>query len=404
MTPHHLTARLWFAGALLGCLLPPQLRLGWWLPVHMLLLGSASQLIAGGQIKFSSTLAMAPPAARYHLLGSLGLLNLGAALIAAGRLSGVVLLVGVGAAAFLSGTLWSGLVADAQWRKGLGTRFRETRTYYRLAGISILVGGSAGATLALGVLSDTESRLSHRLVHMAFNLLGWAAMTIVGTAITLLPAVLRVRALSVRPAWAPWAGFAGLLTIASGLTLDLPLLAAAGAAGFGAGLVPFGRIASAVARAPRRFPVPVSALHLLAAVLWLFVVTALQVGALGFGLEAATRNLWLVGLAGGTVVQAILGAWAFLLPMEKPVGGELRRLHLVAFEKGARTQVAAYNIGLVLLLLGLSAPVPARTEAVGLLLVWSAAAWALFKAFSFVWIARWPSVAAVSQVWWKPRR
>jgi nitrite reductase (NO-forming) len=403
MTPHHLTARLWFAGALLGCLLPPQLRLGWWLPVHMLLLGSASQLIAGGQIKFSSTLAMAPPPPRYHLLGSLGLLNLGAALIAAGRLSGFVPLVGVGAAGFLSGTLWSVLVADAQWRKGLGTRFRETRIYYRLAGISILVGGSAGATLALGVLSDAESRLSHRLVHMAFNLLGWAVMTIAGTAITLLPAVLRVRALNVRP-WAPWATFGGLLTVATGLTFDLPLLAAAGAAGFGAGMVPFGRIAYAVARSPRRFPVPVSALHLLAAVCWLFVVTVLQVGSLGFGNEAATRNLWLVGLAGGTVVQAILGAWAFLLPMEKPVGGELRRLHLVAFEKGARTQVAAYNIGLVLLLLGLSAPAPARTEAVGLMLVWAAAAWALFKAFSFVWIARWPSVAVVSQVWWKPRR
>lgn len=370
----------------------------------MLLLGSASQLISGGQIKFSSTLAMAPPPARYHILGSLGLLNLGAALIASGRLSGAEAVVGTGAAAFLSGTVWSALVADAQWRRGLGTRFRITRTYYRLAGLSILVGGSAGATLALGVLSDAESRLSHLLVHMAFNLLGWSALTIVGTAITLLPAVLRVRAENVDFAWAPWAAFAGLLTIASGLTVDLPLLAAAGGAGFVVGLIPFGRVALLVARRPRRFPVPVSAVHLLAAVLWLFVVAVLQVGSLGLGNDAATRALWLVGLGGGTVVQAVLGAWSFLLPMEKPVGGELRRLHLVAFEKGARTQVAAYNIGLMLLLLSLLGPAPAGTQAVGLTLAWTAAVWGLFKACAFVWIARRPSVAAAAKQWWEPRR
>ena len=404
MKAHHLTARLWFAGALAACLLPPQLRLGWWLPVHMLLLGSASQLVSGGQIKFSSTLAMAPPPARHHVVGSLSLLNLGAALIALGRLSGVEPLVGAGAAAFLSGTAWSGLVADAQWRRGLGTRFRITRVYYGLAGVSILVGGSAGATLALGALSDAQSRLSHRLVHMAFNLLGWAAMTIIGTAITLLPAVLRVRAENLRSPWSPWAAFAGLLTIATGLTLNMRGLAAAGGAAFLAGLVPFGRVALLVARAPRRFRVPVSALHLLAAVGWLFAVAVLQVGALGAGNHAVTRALWIVGLGGGTVVQAVLGAWSFLLPMEKPVGGELRRLHLVAFEKGARTQVAGYNAGLILILLGLQDPALDGIQSVGLAMVWTAAVWGLFKACTFVWIARRPSVAVVSQVWWKPRR
>jgi nitrite reductase (NO-forming) len=370
----------------------------------MLLLGSASQLISGGQIKFSSTLAMAPPPARHHILGSLSLLNLGAALIAIGRLSGVELLVGSGAAAFLTGTTWSGLVADVQWRRGLGTRFRVTRTYYRLAGLSILLGGSAGATLALGLLSDAESHLSHRLVHMAFNLLGWAGMTIAGTAITLLPAVARVRAEIVPSAWAPWANFIGLLTIALGLTLGVPLIAAAGAACFVAGLIPFVRSVLLAARRPKRYPVPVSALHLIAAVVWLLVVSVMQVATLGIGNEAATRALWLVGLAGGTVVQAVLGAWSFLLPMEKPVGAETRRLHLVAFEKGARVQVAAYNGGLVLLLFGLLVPAPAGTRAVGLTLVWAAAAWALYKSCAFVRIARWPSVAVVSRLWWQPRR
>lgn len=316
MRAHHLTARLWLAGALLSVFLPPDLRLGRWLPLHLALLGAASQLIAGGQIMFSGTLSMAPPVRRRHIVGSLFLLNLGVASIAVGRISGDFPIVGLGVTAFLSGTVWSGLVADSRWRRGLGTRFRVTRIYYALAGASIVIGGSAGGILALGLLTGGQSQNSHRLMHMAFNLLGWAGMTIVGTAVSLLPAVLRTRAVQPRSlAWAPWTMFAGLVLVAGGISVGLEWLAAAGGAVLLAGLSPFGILAARVATSPRRFPVPVAAWHLLAAIWWLGMVSVVQIWFLAAGDSGALADLWLVGLAGGTVIQAILGAWSFLLPM-----------------------------------------------------------------------------------------
>jgi nitrite reductase (NO-forming) len=401
---HHLTARLWLAGALLAVFLPADIRLGWWLPLHLALLGAASQLIAGGQIMFSGTLGLAPAAGRGHLIGSLALLNLGAAAIAVGRISGVMPLVVLGATTFLTGTIWSGLVADSRWRRGLGGRFRVTRIYYGLAGASILIGGTAGAILATGVLPGV-SQGSHRLMHMAFNLFGWAGMTIVGTAITLLPSVLRTRAVYDRSlAWAPWTMFGGLVVTASGLSLNVPLVAAAGAAALLAGLAPFVRVAARVATGRRRFPVPVAAWHLLAAILWLTVVCGTQIWLLGAGNAGAVSDLWIVGLAGGTVVQAILGAWSFLLPMEQQVAGGIRRLHLTAFEIGSRAQVAAYNLGLVLLGLSLLGAGFGGSRQLAIGLVWSAAAWALVKSFSFPLLARLPGVARRSATWWEPKR
>lgn len=404
MKAHHLTARLWLAGALLSVFLPPDLRLGRWLPLHLVLAGTASQLIAGGQIMFSGTLGMAPPLHRRHIAGSLFLLNLGVAAIAVGRIFGALAILGLGVASFLSGTVWSGLVADSRWRRGLGTRFRVTRIYYALAGASIVIGATAGAILAFGILPGGTSQSSHRLMHMAFNLFGWAGMTIVGTAITLLPAVLRTRAVHLRSlAWAPWTMFAGLLLVAGGISVGIPRLAAAGAAVLLAGLLPFGRVAARVATGPRRFPVPVAAWHLLAAIGWLGLVSVVQIWFLARGDTGAVADLWLVGLAGGTVLQAILGAWSFLLPMEQRVGGEVRRHHLVAFELGARLQVGAYNLGLILLLMSLRGIGPPGGQP-AVWLIWGAVAWALFKSFAFPVLARLPRVARRSRSWWEPNR
>lgn len=405
MKAHHLTARLWLAAALLSVFLPPDLRLGRWLPLHLALLGTASQLIAGGQIMFSGALSMAPPVRRRHIAGSLVFLNLGAAAIAVGRISGALPMVGLGATAFLAGAVWSGLVADSRWRRGLGTRFRITRIYYALAGASIVIGGTAGAILAFGLLPGGQIHNSHRLMHMAFNLFGWAGMTIVGTAVTLLPAILRTRAVELRSlAWAPWTMFAGLVLMAGGVSVGSEWPAAAGGAVLLAGLVPFARLAARVATSPRRFPVPVAAWHLMAAIWWLGMVSVAQIWLLAAGDWAALSDLWLVGLAGGTVLQAILGAWSFLLPMEQRVGGELRRLHLVAFELGSRLQIGAYNLGLVLLFVSLRAAGPAGTRQFALSLIWAATAWALFKSFSFLLLARLPRVARRSKDWWKPER
>jgi hypothetical protein len=198
--------------------------------------------------------------------------------------------------------------------------------------------------------------------------------------------------------------FGGLAITASGLSLNLPLVAAAGGVLLLAGLAPFVRVATRVAKGRRRFPVPVAAWHLLAAIVWLALVGVTQIWLLGSGDAGAVSDLWIVGLAGGTVVQAILGAWSFLLPMEQQVAGGLRRLHLVAFEIGGRLQVAAYNLGLVLLGLSLRGAGFAGIRQLAIWLIWTAAAWALFKSCSFRMLAHLPGVAHRSTTWWEPKR
>lgn len=71
--------------ALLSVFLPAQWQMGWWLPLHLLLVGAASQIIVGGHIMFSATLGVSRGRDRSVLLVQLALLNVGAAGIIGGR-------------------------------------------------------------------------------------------------------------------------------------------------------------------------------------------------------------------------------------------------------------------------------------------------------------------------------
>jgi len=75
---------------------------------------------------------------------------------------------------------------------------------------------------------------------------------------------------------------------------------------------------------------------------------------------------------------------------------------LYAFELGGKPQVAAFNLGLVFLLLELRGLVPASVGAVGIAFVWGAGAWALLKCWSFPQLARLPSMSARASRYWLP--
>ena len=59
MSDHNLSARLWASGALLTVPIASWTGVGWWLPLHMALLGAITQAIVGGQLMFSATLGLA---------------------------------------------------------------------------------------------------------------------------------------------------------------------------------------------------------------------------------------------------------------------------------------------------------------------------------------------------------
>lgn len=75
MSDHNFSARLWATGVLAAAPLGSVTDLGWWLPLHMALLGAVTQAIVGGQLMFSATLGLSRGPTRTVTLIQLGMLN-----------------------------------------------------------------------------------------------------------------------------------------------------------------------------------------------------------------------------------------------------------------------------------------------------------------------------------------
>lgn len=399
MNDHNMSARLWASAALLIVPLAPATGLGWWLPLHLALLGAVSQAIVGGQLMFSATLGLARGPTRRTTLTQLALLNLGAILVIGGRLWGSRSALAAGATFFTLVIGWVMWQVSRLWNRSVNRRFAITGTFYRLAGASILIGATLGAALGIGAFDDTSSYLEHRSVHMALNILGWAGLTVVGTAITLLPTILHVRAPKPRAVrMVPWLMFGGLALFAAGATISSAWIGSVGMLSYTVGLATFGGYVREVLSVSRRRKVPTAALHLVAALAWLAVTAVTLVVLSALEDHAALRDFIVVGGAAGFVFQAVLGAWSFLLPSTRAPLPGVRRRELVAMELGGRAQVLVYNLGLVAVLVGLRGGADSATA--GIILAWSAAAWALAKSWGFPLLASLPLVRARSQRWW----
>lgn len=234
---------------------------------------------------------------------------------------------------------------------------------------------------------------------MTINVFGWAGMTIVGTAITLLPTILHVRSPQLRALRsAPWLMAGGLLVVSIAVTTGQSPLAATGMGSYAAGLALFAAHAKGVLATPRRRRIPTAGFHLLAAIAWALITAGACVVTLLQADDAATRDLVVVGGAAGFTFQALLGAWSFLLPSTRAPVAAKRRRELVAMEIGGRVQVLAYNSGLVLALCGLRAG--SDLAVIGTWLAWTAAAWALLKAWFFPLLSALPSVERRATAWW----
>ena len=399
MTPHNLSARLWATAALIAVALGSWTGLGWWLPLHLMLLGAVTQAVVGGQLMFSATLGLSLGPERPRTLAHLGLLNIAAVMVITGRLidqeavlaSGVVLFIAV-----IGWLLWQ---THRMWSRSVNRRFAITGTFYRLAAASLLLGASIGGALGIGAVDEGSSYIAHRAVHMILNVFGWAGMTIVGTAITLLPTILHVRAPELGAVRrAPWFMFLGLMVMSTGATTALGPVGGVGMGIYLIGLATFGIYLKQVLSTPSRRRIPTAAFHLIGAMVWALLSATALVVALVLGDWAAVRDLVVVGGAAGFAFQALLGAWSFLLPSTRAPIPERRRVELIAMELAGRVQVIAYNAGLVLALVGLRSGT--ELSLVGILLAWVAAAWAIVKAWSFSLLAKSPHIQRRAAAWW----
>jgi len=291
----------------------------------------------------------------------------------------------------LAAALLGWLVRRAR-RIGLNRRHVLPFAMYGAAIAAVLVGGTLGALVGSRVVDDPATWLESRRAHLTLNVLGWASLTIAGTLVTFLPTVLRIR----MPVWHGSATgallVAGVGAIALGLGLDVRPVAVAGGVAYAAGALGLAWMAVKAIRMPRAWPVPVAAKHLICALGWFVVGALLAPWELADGL-AGFRRPFLAIFVCGWVLQTLLGAWQYLLPMARPGHPEERRTWLAAIEAGATPQVVALNAGVALLALAGSGVLPMAAARAGAVLGLAGGLVALAKAWAFPALGRVPALS-----------
>ena len=385
MTLYQTAARVWFTLAGLSLLLPGSVRLGMWLPLHLLLAGAASVAISGAMQTFVAALTAtgSPPAV--WVWGQFVAMNAGVALIALGRTLTLPSLVAVGGSAFVAGAvilLWFVLRAR---RASLHERHRLPIGMYAFAVSCALVGGTFGALIGSGSIHDDTTYHAFRYAHVTINVLGWVSVTIAATLITLLPTILRVRMPSWHGGWTAGSLAVGSATLATGLALRTTPVAVVGGLFELSGALGLAWMVSRVVRTPRPRAAPVSALHLIAAVVWFvigcaaFSVTAWH-GTVGF--DDFSQDFLAIFVV-GWVAQVLLGAWSFLLPNTRPGHPDVRRAGLVAIEFAAWAQLAAVNVGVALMSMQAAGWLGRTAGSIGVALAVAGGSFALVKAWAF---------------------
>ena len=326
-----------------------------WLMVHVPLLGAATAAIVIWSQHFSDTLLRrAAPAGRVGLGVRLACHTVGAALVVAGMLSGVIVLVIAGAITVGVAILTHALVLTLQMRAALPARFAPLVRYYVAASV-IFLGG-----IALGSLMPVFPALADRFVtaHIILNAYGWIGLTAFGTLVLLWPTVLHARMPDTADAAARHALpilVAGLLIAATGPLVNVQPLITLGMVVWLAGA---SLLAIEAANEWRAMPPGTFAgWSLAAAFVWVVIA------GIALGVQALTAPAWaplradylmvLGPLVVGFAVQLLTGAMSYLLPVvalgspaaAKAAGGVL--------DRGAAFRVAAFNGAVALYLVPL---------------------------------------------------
>jgi nitrite reductase (NO-forming) len=400
-TLYQTAARTWLTAAGASLLLPASWRLGLWLPLHLALAGAVSTAISGAMQNFTLALTATPAPAARLVRSQFLLVTTGATLIAVGMPTSTAWLTAVGGLAFLASMLVLGGFVWRAWRRSLNRRHVMPVAAYGTAIAFVLVGATLGALMGSQVV-DGESYLHVRRAHMSVNVLGWASITVVGTLVTLLPTVLRLR----MPRW-PGRMVLGLL--GGGLVLQLigwdlasTTVLFAGGSAYAAGACGVVSLVVAVLRSERTWAIPAAGFHMVAAVAWFVagsigLALAMVDGPTGFD---RYRVAFLTAFVGGWLLQVLLGAWSYLLPMSRPGHPTERRRSLAAFELLAPVQLTLLNGGLVLVAArGLTWIGPALCR-VGVVAALAGGGIALAKAWFFPILGRWPLDTDRSRAVW----
>ncbi|MEO7348928.1 MAG: copper oxidase, partial [Terrimesophilobacter sp.] len=166
---------------------------GGWLMVHLLLLGAVSTAILIWSQHFADTLLRraAPGGRVFHGVRLFGH-TLGVSVVVAGMVTDWWLLILVGGIIVGAVVLAHVVTLIIQSRGALPARFAPLVQYYVASGIALAAGVTIGIIMSR---TDLAAGWHDRLypAHLAFNLLGWVGLTVVGTVILLWPTVLHTK-------------------------------------------------------------------------------------------------------------------------------------------------------------------------------------------------------------------
>jgi len=115
-------ARGWLTAAGAALLLPEDVRVGIWLPLHLAMAGAVSIAIGGAMQNFAATLTATPQPRTVVVWTQFGLANAGALLVAVGRSAGPPWVVAVGGLAFVGAIGVLAWIVGTAWRRSLQRR------------------------------------------------------------------------------------------------------------------------------------------------------------------------------------------------------------------------------------------------------------------------------------------
>lgn len=343
---------LWLVLAVAAALMHRDLVMPRWLLIHLVLLGAATHAILVWSQYFSYALlrSRATQADRQKQNIRLILANSGAAAVLLGVTLNLWVLTLGGAVSLTAAVAWHATNIALRFRRSLPGRFGRTVRFYIAAAALLIIGVALGTIIALG-----ESGANLVLAHAIVNLFGWIGLTVAGTIVTLWPTILRTRAdeqaaRGSSQALPLLAG--GVLVAAAGSVVGWSPVIAVGMVVYLAGLIIIGL--SLMRSAKQAPPQSFSALSVGAALLWwigtlVWIIARVSVAVVrgeGF-LEITNFTREAVPyLVAGFVVQVLVGALSYLIPVVLGGGPAAVRVGTVAFDRLGPLRITVANVGL----------------------------------------------------------
>ena len=349
----------WLAALLIVAIVSRWIPQSRWLLVHMVTLGVATtSIMVWGQYFTEAILHNnLTEADRSRQVLRIRLLTAGIIVTCVGMVADWPWVTVVGAVIVGSMLTWYAFDLGHQVRHALPGRFDSTVRFYCAAACLLPLGATLGAIMAFSPVEPWRTRLL--VAHQALNLLGFVGLTVVGTLITLWPTVLRTK---MQPAqdrhgrYSLYVMMAAVAVTTVSALCGLWWLAAIGVTAhiIGVCIVLGDLVACAVHKPPRDFP----GFTMGAAICWMLVWLvwlAWKLASKGTGLLADDIFTLSVPVIVGFLLQLLIGAMSYLMPMVMGGGPKIVRATNAKMHAFGALRATITNAGLLLWVLAMGA-------------------------------------------------